>query len=56
LRKTHVEVLENKEGDVKVEYKGKEMAFSIYDERPFQAEEVTAKELNAKIDSLQKEK
>ena len=56
LRKAYVEILENKEGGVKVEYKGKELAYSIYDERPFQAEEVTAKELNAKIDSLQKEK
>ena len=41
-----------KAGDVLVEYKNKKLLYTIYEERPLQAEEVSSKELNSKLDDL----
>jgi hypothetical protein len=50
LRKAKVTVLENKKEEVFVEYKGKKLSYTIYEERPRQADVISSKELNTKID------
>ena len=52
LRKARVDVLENREGDVLVEYKNKSLLYTTFEERPIEAEVVGAKELNLKLDTL----
>jgi transposase len=56
LRKAKVDVFENKDGEVLVEYKKQKLSYSIYVERPLQGEEVHSKELNTKLDNLLKKK
>lgn len=56
LRKAKVDVLENKDGEITVEYKKQKLSYSIYIERAPQAEEVHSKELNSKLDGLLKKK
>lgn len=56
LSKAKINILESKEGDVLVEYKNKKLLYSIYEERPLQAEEVHSKEINLKLDNLLKKK
>ena len=56
LRKAQITLLENRKGEIIAEYKGKSLNYTIYEERPLQAEEVSAKELNTKIDDIRKRK
>jgi len=56
LRKARVDVLENKDGDISVEYKKQKLSYTVYEERPFQSEEISSKELNSKLDNLFKKK
>jgi hypothetical protein len=56
LRKARVDVFENKDGDVLVEYKKQKLSYSIYVDRSPRAEEVHSKELNSKLDNLLKTK
>lgn len=56
LRKARVDILENKNGDIVVEYKKQKLQYSIYEERPLQAEEIHSKELNSKLDNLLRKK
>lgn len=52
LRKAKVSVLENKQGEVSVEYNGKKLEYTLYEQRPYQAEVITYKMLNSRIDEL----
>lgn len=56
LRKARVEVLENKEGEIIVEYKNEKLLYTTYKERPLAVEEVSSKELNVTLENLYKKK
>ncbi|NGX49430.1 MAG: hypothetical protein K940chlam5_01028 [Candidatus Anoxychlamydiales bacterium] len=52
LRKAYVNILENEKGETLVEYKGQSLAYTIYEERPYQAEVIDSKQINEKINTL----
>jgi len=52
LRKARVLVLVNKQKEISVEYNGKKLDYTIYEERPYQAEVVPYKLLNNRIDEF----
>ena len=56
LRKARVDVFENKEGNIIIEYKNQKLLYTIYEEHAFQGEAVSSKELNYKLDNLFKKK
>lgn len=56
MRKARVDVFENKEGNIIIEYKNQKLLYTIYEERPYQGEAVSSKELNYKLDNLLKKK
>jgi hypothetical protein len=56
LRKARVDVFENKEGNIIIEYKNQKLLYTIYEEHAFQGEAVNSKELNYKLDNLFKKK
>jgi transposase len=56
LRKARVDVFENKEGNIIIEYKNQKLLYTIYEEHAFQGEAVSSKELNYKLDKLFKKK
>jgi Homeodomain-like domain len=56
LRKARVDVFENKEGNIIIEYKNQKLLYTIYEEHAFQGESVSSKELNYKLDNLFKKK
>ncbi len=55
LRNAKIKVLEDKNGNILVEYKNKQLSYEIYEERPFQ-KEVSSKELNVTLDDIFKHK
>jgi len=52
LRKASISILENEKGEISVEYKGQSLAYTIYEERPYQAEVIDSKQINDKINTL----
>lgn len=56
LRRAIVTILENKQGEIVVEYKGKSLAYTVYEERPYQAEVVDAKQINVVVNNFQSAK
>ena len=56
LRKAKVDVFENRDGNILIEYKNQKLLYTTYEERPLQGESVDSKELNYKLDNLFKKK
>lgn len=56
LRKANIMVLENKKEEISLQYKGKNLSYTIYEERPYQAEVCSSKDINLKVDKLHKYK
>jgi len=52
LRKAKVLILENRQREVTVEYNGKKLDYTRYEERPYQVEVIPYKMLNSRIDEL----
>jgi len=52
LRKAIVTILENEKEEVLVEYKKQNLSYTIYEERPYQAEVIDSKQINEKVNQL----
>lgn len=52
LRKAVITILESENGEILVEYKNQNLAYTIYKERPYQAEIVDSKQINEKINTF----
>lgn len=52
LRNAIVTILENKQGEIAVEYKGNPLNYTVYEERPYQAEVIDSKQINLKMNKF----
>ena len=52
LRKAAVTIIEDYDGNISIEYKGRELKYTVYHEQPFQGEVIPSKLLNYTIDKI----